>query len=367
MEGKTQGDLPKIRKAIFVVDKNRRYSFDVNQNITIHNLKRMLIAAANLPKASLRIFHEGIEYTSNDDDRLDFLFPELDVVVFDLTINYDSVDDYDEIIKLKFSNQYCPRPEHYGKYPYFYCYECGQSFCSECLKNGIHKNHNYLEKYDYLQNSRILTEKLFKDLTNGLEGTDEKYIVELKDKIKIKYFSSLVKMLRTIENKLNDLIDEFVKREHDNILVVKNNMITLKQQCAEGLDELKDKICIEDMMIDEDIFLTFDKKFKSISNEKENILKNIDSYNLFKQQLKLIGDSVQKIYDDIYAFLDSYLTSDIYSKIMGEIDKVDVLPLNKKDIMMRILSDVKKKSILFKQKNKGKNVKKFKLDIDEEE
>lgn len=364
MEGKNQNDIPKIRKAIFIVDKNRKYSFDVNQNITIHSLKKMLIAAANLSKVGLRIFHEGTEYTQNDDNALDYLFPNLDVVIFDLQVFAQEVDNYDEIIKLKFSTQYCSDPKHSGKYPYFYCRQCNKSFCSECLKDGIHNNHDYIEKYDYLQNSRQLTEKLFKDLTNGLEGTDEKLIMELKDRIKIKYFPSLVKMVKAIENKLNDLIDEFVRREHDNIMVVKNNMIALKQQCAEGLDELKDKICIEDMMIDEEIFLTFDKKFRGIADEKENILKNIDAYNLFKEQLKIIGDAVQRIYEEIYAFLEKYLTSDIYGNIMKEIDKVDVLPLNKKDIMIRLLSDIKKKPILFKKRPK---VKKFEINYDYED
>ena len=32
--------LPKIVKAIFVIDKDRRYSFDVNQTITIYYLKK---------------------------------------------------------------------------------------------------------------------------------------------------------------------------------------------------------------------------------------------------------------------------------------------------------------------------------------
>ena len=36
----SQENLPKIIKTIFILDKNRRYSFDVNQNITIRNLKK---------------------------------------------------------------------------------------------------------------------------------------------------------------------------------------------------------------------------------------------------------------------------------------------------------------------------------------
>ena len=55
----TSKNLPKIVKTIFILDKNRRYSFDVNQNITIRLLKSMIDAAANLNRAHLRIFHEG--------------------------------------------------------------------------------------------------------------------------------------------------------------------------------------------------------------------------------------------------------------------------------------------------------------------
>ena len=33
---------PKIVKTIFILDKSRRYSFDVNQNIKINLLKRMI-------------------------------------------------------------------------------------------------------------------------------------------------------------------------------------------------------------------------------------------------------------------------------------------------------------------------------------
>ena len=40
-------NYPKIIKAIFIVDKDRRYSFDVNQTITISNLKKIIIAAAD--------------------------------------------------------------------------------------------------------------------------------------------------------------------------------------------------------------------------------------------------------------------------------------------------------------------------------
>jgi len=105
-------------------------------------------------------------------------------------------------------------------------------------------------------------------------------------------------------------------------------------------------------MIDEEIFLTFDKKFKDIKNEKDKIIKDMEEYKQFKQQLKIISDAVEKIYNEIYSFLDKYLTSDIYTKIIKEIEKIDILPLNKKDIFYHILSDVKKRPTLRSTKKK---------------
>ena len=116
----SQENLPKIIKTIFILDKNRRYSFDVNQNITIRSVKKMIDAAANLGRAHIRIFHDGTEYTSNDEDTLEFLFPTLEVIIFNLGISADSIDIYDDIISLKLNKEYCPL--HYSKCPYFYCY-----------------------------------------------------------------------------------------------------------------------------------------------------------------------------------------------------------------------------------------------------
>jgi hypothetical protein len=82
-------ERPQIRKAIFILDKTRRYGFDVNQNITIHNLKRMIVSAANLNRATLRIFHDGIEYTQREYESLDALFPNEKVVEF--TLGVDSI------------------------------------------------------------------------------------------------------------------------------------------------------------------------------------------------------------------------------------------------------------------------------------
>ena len=109
--------LPKIVKTIFVVDKDRRYSLDVNQTIPIYYLNKIIIAAANLGH-KLRLFHEGQEYTNNESESLLDLFPDLDTIIFDLEISYENIEELDDLIKLKLTDKYCPL--HFGKYPYFY-------------------------------------------------------------------------------------------------------------------------------------------------------------------------------------------------------------------------------------------------------
>ena len=260
--------LPKIVKAVFIIDKDRRYSFDVNQTINIYNLKKMIIAAAFLGK-NLRIFHEGQEYTNNDFDTLINLFPELNTIIFDVELSYENIEEYDDIIKLKLSDKYCP--SHFGKYPYFYCHTCKKSICSECAKSGLHNGHDVKEKYDYLQSSQNLVKNIFGNIGDMGVGQEDKYYLELKDKIKFKYFDSLVKMLKDIEARLALLVDDFVQKNKKNIDRIRKNMVQVRNNVAEGFDDLKDKILIEDMMLDEQIYLTFDSKYKDIMKNKNKI------------------------------------------------------------------------------------------------
>ena len=97
-------ELPKIRQTLFIVDRSRKYLFDVNQNILIKRLKKMIASASGLNKVSLRLFHEGKEYTQYDESALDELFPDLDLVEFDIQYSYDQVEDLEEIINLKLKN-----------------------------------------------------------------------------------------------------------------------------------------------------------------------------------------------------------------------------------------------------------------------
>ena len=329
-----------IRKVIFIVDKDRRYSFDVNQNITLKNLKKMIIAAANVGNIGLRIFQNGIEYTQQENETLDYLFPNLQTVEFTLSFAYNTIDDFNKLIKLRLNTQYCPY--HKAKYPYFYCFTCGKSICSSCVMSSEHSGHNIKEKYDYLQSSRILVEKLFQNLKINIEGFNKVTIDELREKITVNLWPILNKLLDDIATKLSEIISNFVEKESINVESIRKNMVLLKKHCADGLDELKDQISIEDMMLDENIFLTFHKKFNEIANEKDKLRLDVEQYEMYQEQLKVINGAIEKVYNDIYNFLSALLNNDYYNNVVHEIErKIVCAPINRKEIFDKLLKGIR--------------------------
>ena len=354
-------DLPKIRQTKFYLPNNRIYLFDVNQNITIYKLKKMIIVAANIGK-NVRLFHDGIEYTDKDSYCLDELFPDLQLVEFLLELPGVQVEEIENLINLKLRT-YCKG--HQGKYPNFYCYTCGNSICTDCLKGNNHKGHNIKEKYDYLQESKDLIENLFKDLKDLLSktnGVPEEIINQLKAKITIQFFPELVKIVKQIEENMINLILFFLEKDQNNYKLVQNNLVSLKSSCAEGLDKLKENIEIEDLMIDENVFLTFDSKFKSINNEKDKIKKDIEIYKAFTNNLNIIQNIVENTYNEIYSFLIKYLEITKFVDIRNKININDITEVNKKEILERILGDIKKKETNTKFIEYLRNIRRLKND-----
>ena len=162
-------ELPKIIKVCFILDKNRKYFFDIDQNISINQLKKMLISAANISNKKIKLFNKEIDYSNEDLLTLDKLFPNLNYIEFNVQIlnnNNEKEEELNDLINLKLKN-FCSI--HEGKYPYFYCYDCKKSICSECVKINEHFGHQIKEKYDYFRKSKVLIENIFSDLNNVLE------------------------------------------------------------------------------------------------------------------------------------------------------------------------------------------------------
>ena len=308
--------VPKLYKTIFILDDNIFYSFDVNSDITFHILKKMVSAASGI--SNFQIFYNNINYTMYENETLKSLFPFSFEIKFNLIKKNFLSENSSPLIKLKLNKKFCDL--HNNKYPYFYCFSCNKSICSDCIFLGNHINHEVMEKYDYLQNSKILVDEIFNDLNINFKENEEKnndLINELKMKIKSIYMPELNNLINKIENNFNVLIDNFIDNKKEMMNKIKNDTIDLKNICINGLDEIKDQINLEDMMIDEKIFLIFHQKLIEIKKEKEKI-KNEN--NKILNKYNNLSSEINKIYNDIKIFLNTFDKKNLYDKISNEIN-----------------------------------------------
>ena len=327
----------KIRKVTFELpDIKRSYSFDVNQNIALHTLLKMLICAANLSRSYLRIFYKDQEYTQYLNETLENLFPnEVYNLVFKVVLENNKKYELN-INYIELDYKYCPK--HEGKYQLFYCYDCKKDFCSDCLTE--HNNHNYIEKNDYLQSSKILIDKIFGNLNIDTSIFDDDLINELKIKINEKFFPLLQNLLNKIQQKFQLLITKYILFEKDNLIQCQKKFELLKEYYIEGLDELKQKIKLEELIFNHNVFLLFDKKYRNIKNDTKAII-DINKVNKFKINIDLLSQNLDKMYNDIYAVLNENLNSKIFLDLENEF-KINCqlnFPLNKHEILWKLLKE----------------------------
>ena len=86
----------------------------------------------------------------------------------------------------------------------------------------------------------------------------------------------------------------------------------------------KRKYSLEDIIIEENLFLYFHNKINPINQEKEKIANDIDNMNFFKVQLEIFSTSEEEIFNTINAILDKP-SNDFFSKITKEIDSFELL------------------------------------------
>lgn len=349
--------LPNIVKTKFYVDPthNRNYSFDVNSDISFSDLKNILVAAANVNRLGLRIYHKQTEkeLTQLKFETLEETFPKKDLVEFIIHIDR-SYKLQQEAENLKLGTTCSIHP---NKYCIFYCFDCETSICSLCLSQ--HQNHSLSEKFDYLKPSNEIVNSMFsdmEDIVNKVSSSNHNdEINEYKAKISMDYFPSLIELLKKIEAKLNAQIDAFNKHCTVSIKTVKDNSVKLKEHCTEGLNELKYQIDIENMLRDEGVFLHFDYKVKEMANEKQKIIDDTEKLKKMISSFDKIKLRLENIYIEIKTFLEQYLNkASIYDDINKHLADLNVNEISKDNIFNKLLSEFKKQNgrIISEAKNK---------------
>ena len=191
---------PAIRKAKFILPNERIYTLDFDHNIQMQELKIMIQKAAHLKRRSFRLFSNGDEYTQYNAEIFSSLFPNQNLVIFNLQLGEDE-ENYNQNELILQMNSPCNI--HVDKFLMYFCFTCNTSICSDCFTSGAHKNHLIQDKCFYLLPSKYLVDKIFENWSKK-PFEDFKISVdlsELKQKLNSVMFQELFNMLKKVHKR----------------------------------------------------------------------------------------------------------------------------------------------------------------------
>ena len=318
---------PNIRKAKFLVTNTRIYTLDFDHNIEMRELKLMIQVAAHLKKNNFRLFCEGEEYTQCNDETFDSLFPNQKLVVFTLEKGEGEIFDEAELL-LQIN---CPCKDHPEKFLLFYCFDCNCSICSDCFTKGIHKGHRIQDKCYYLLPSKFLVERLFQSWSRN-PYDDYNISADLtayKKKINEVLFPQLFRMLKDIQDKCNNLIDNYNRVNFNNLGNLRDSVRDIKVACVKKLDDLKEKMNIKDIVNDPKIFQNFDIAYKELGRQmNEQFQKNLLMFKELDQTISVkVLDQIEKIYNAILNVLNQCLSDQSFSIVHSQISQKVIDPI----------------------------------------
>ena len=335
-----------IRNVIFHIQNDKQYSIQVDETTNMSELKKILLYAAHLNKNSFKIYHNDIDYTNNyNDETLFELFPNEETIFFTLIIN--DIQEEETLIKVNNNLTCMIHPE---KFQVFYCFTCQKSICKNCLDLN-HQGHNVKEKYDYLAPANFLINKIFHDSILFL--ADEKYdstnlANDLKNKIKTVLFSQLHQMIDKIELNISDFINFFI----DNISLAKKNVNEnidlLKTYSIDAYKALKNILFTQNIIIDEELFLTLDRKLKEIEESKESLKEYSNRYILMNKYINDINGLIDNIYSGIFLSLEKYLNINAINELKEKIKSCQIPKIEKSSVIEKMFKDlnIKGRSII---------------------
>jgi len=192
----------------------------------------MIKVAAHLKKNNFRLFCDGDEYTNYSEETFESIFPDKKLVVF--TLQKGEGEAFDETELLLQINSPCP--DHKEKFLMFYCFDCGNSICSECFSKGVHKGHHIQDKCYYLLPSKFLVQKMFESWSKNPYEDYKPYDDEELEEIYEGYNKNNVNNSNNDNNKKENNNNSDKERYIGNVL--------FKEESANFITQLKkrDKI-----------------------------------------------------------------------------------------------------------------------------
>ena len=341
-----------IIKVITTIDDDKRtYSIDIDDSSTFYEFKKILSESAHLIENNFHIYHKEQEYTNEyDDNTLKEIFPRMQIVKLILKINKNLNEIEEKLLSVKI-NIKIPCEKHSRKYKVLYCFTCNKSICFDCyILTQEHLNHKIEEKSDYIAPAEFLMNKIFKNSYIFKADTKlSKYIesVNFRADLKLNIFENLRKLINSIENKFNSCLQFFSFNEDLSEKNTNNNIDLIKKYCIEYFIKLKNDIEINQIIIDDKIFLTLYQKLKEVEKYKdEYLLSNKKKYEKLNSLLLPFTTKIENITNELKNNFEEILNQDIYENFSNLVQENTVELIQKNEI-----SDLMFKNIYVKRKS----------------
>lgn len=329
-----------LRQIVFRLASGKIYKFNVKSSVSMKNLRKIIIAAAALPSKHLQMVNSGKDYAEYEHFSLGQLFPKDNEVEF--LVNPLPESELPLPIKLK---QGANCVNHKFKFPYFYCYNCRLSICSLCVQSSEHLGHQLIDKHDYVQNTDVILDSLFSDFKELLSEQTlqkENEIQQYKNKIEQEIFPNIINHLNTLRSKVLQSMNFYIESVNRNKHQLLENVDTLKNQSYDGIEQLKKQLKIDEIMVDEEIFLAFDEKLKRIGNEKERILCESGKYEEVVSLVGVVSANIDKIYEDLLHTIETKINQSVIEPIQERLTENTLSPITKEEVHNILFSDLKK-------------------------
>ena len=335
---------PNIVKAKFIVTNTRVYNLEFDQNIQMKELKIMIQVAAHLKKNNFRLFSEGQEYTQYHEETFETLFPSTNFVVF--TIQKGEGEVFDEAELLLQINAPCK--EHAEKFLLFYCFDCNCSICCDCFLIGKHKGHHIQDKCYYLLPSKFLVERMFQTWSRNpyVDYNITTDLSEMKDKLNNVLFVQLFQLLKEVQVKCNDIIDNYNNVNKNSLGNIRDSVRDIKVSCVKALDDLKEKLNIKDIVNNPQIFKEFDIHYKNMGKiQDEKFKKNLENFKQLNQQVSImVTNLIEKIYNLILEALKEASNEQQYNNIKIQIAQKLIMPVDQNSIINQFSAEKNRNS-----------------------
>ena len=160
-------------------------------------------------------------------------------------------------------------------------------------------------------------------------------LTEYKTKLNNVFFAQLFQMLKEVQNKCNDLIDNYNTVNMNSLGNLRDSVRDIKVVCVKTLDDLKDKLNIKDIVNNVEIFKNFDIAYKELARiQNENFRKNLDKFRDLNQNVsKLVIGVIDQIYNTILEVLKKIVNNEKFMEIKMAIGEKYVRPVNQNDII----------------------------------